>query len=356
MTQEYYPLSQLAHAYPELDFNCVYKQSPEDFQVDEVLPFEPGGGGEHAWLRLRKRDCNTDWVAGQLAAFAGVKRNAVSYAGLKDRFAVTTQWFSVHLPGRDDVDWQALQIEGIELLSALRHSRKLQRGALKQNRFTLRLTAIQGDRDAAIERCGLLAAQGVPNYFGEQRFGRGMQNLPQAERMFANPRKRLPRHKRSLYLSAARSWLFNEILSRRIGQRIWNRRIPGDVFMLEGSRACFMDDASDELDGRLLAGEIHPTAVMWGEGDTMARGDCADLEASVIDAYPEFRQGLVDARVEAQRRSLRLSVGDMSGEADGDDLVLKFTLPAGAYATVVLREMGVVQSPAPGLQLPESKT
>lgn len=335
--------AQLAHAYPILPVSARFKQSPEDFVVVEELPFELSGEGEHAWLLLRKRDCNTDWLAAKLADHANVKKYAVGYAGLKDRFAVTTQWFSIHLPGRDDVNWAGLQLEGVEVLEVTRHQRKLQRGALKRNRFTIKLRALEygadGDIGRILARCGEIRQRGVPNYFGEQRFGHDLANLIEAERLFSQPRKRLSRHKRSLYLSAARSWLFNRILSERVEQSSWNRRLHGDVFMLDGRNACFVDDASVELDQRLERGEIHPTAVLWGAGESMAAHDCGVVEAAVIDRYPQFKQGLIAAKVQQQRRALRLPVRDLECHLEQTDLVLTFRLQAGSYATMVLREI-----------------
>jgi tRNA pseudouridine13 synthase len=334
---------QLAHAYPILPVSACFKQSPEDFVVVEELPFELSGDGEHAWLLLRKRDCNTDWLASRLADYADVKKRAVGYAGLKDRFAVTTQWFSIHLPGRHDVDWEGLKLDGVEVLESTRHQRKLQRGALKQNRFTIKLRELEwgadGDIGQIFARCDEIRQRGVPNYFGEQRFGRDLANLVEAERLFSQPHRRLSRHKRSLYLSAARSWLFNCMLSERVEQGSWNRRLHGDVFMLDSRSACFVDDDSLELEQRLQRGEIHPTAVLWGTGEPMATSACADLETAVLDRYPQFKRGLIAAKVQQQRRALRLPVRDLECHSDLEDLVLSFRLQAGSYATMVLREL-----------------
>jgi tRNA pseudouridine13 synthase len=334
---------QLAHAYPILPASARYKQTPEDFIVVEELPFALSGAGEHAWLQLRKRDCNTDWVAARIAEHADVKKHAVGYAGLKDRHAVTTQWFSVHLPGRDDVDWNGLKLEGVEILQITRHQRKLQRGALKRNSFTIRLREIQTGTGCSIEqiaeRCDLVRQQGVPNYYGQQRFGHDLLNLVQAERLFSRPRTRISRHKRSLYLSAARSWLFNTILSERVSQGKWNRRIDGDVFVLDGRSACFRDDGSSGLDQRLQHGKIHPSAVLWGEGHSMASSLCEAIEAAVVDRYPLFKQGLIDARVQQQRRAMRVRVNDIKCRQHDADLMLTFSLQAGSYATMVLREI-----------------
>ena len=334
-----------ARAWPSLDIEAGFKQQPEDFKVDEELPFGFSGSGEHLWLQVRKRGCNTDWLAQQLGKLAGVKPVAVGYAGLKDRHAVATQWFSIHLPGQPDPDFSSLLSNDIQIIQQLRHSRKLQRGALSRNRFEIRLRTIK-DQAQLGERCALVASAGVPNYFGEQRFGRDRGNLLEAERMFSHSRARLPRHKRSLYLSAARSWLFNEMLSRRIQQGSWNRHLDGEVFMLDGKSACFPDDGSDDLDARLAAGEIHTTAVMWGEGESMSRGAVYDLEQAVADAYPVLSAGLVAARIEQQRRALRLVPRKLQWTFDQADCILSFTLPAGCYATTILRELVNVCEPA----------
>ena len=197
---------QFAHAYEPLAISAHLKTFPEDFIVDEQLPFELSGEGEHAWLHIQKRDCNTDWVAKALAKIAGVRSRCVGYAGLKDRHGLTSQWFSVHMPGLPDPDWQQIESipgdEGnIKLLEAKRHSRKLRRGALKENRFTICLRHLKGRSDdlASLidQRCQLIAERGVPNYFGEQRFGHDMGNLSAAAYMFSKEELRLPRHKKS---------------------------------------------------------------------------------------------------------------------------------------------------------------
>ena len=337
-TDDDYRQQVFARAWPVLDIVAGFKMRPEDFKVDEILPFSFSGAGEHLWLQVRKRGCNTDWLAQQLGKHAGVKPVAVGYAGLKDRHAVTTQWFSIHLPGRPDPDFSALLSTDIQIVQQLRHSKKLQRGALSGNRFEIRLRNAGHDEQLA-ERCRLIAAAGVPNYFGEQRFGRERGNLLEAERMFSHSRARLPRHKRSLYLSAARAWLFNNMLSRRVQDGSWNQRLAGEVFMLDGKSACFLDDNSALLDARLAAGEIHPTAAMWGEGESMSRDAVYALEKSVADENPVLSAGLVAARVEQQRRAIRLLPRNMQCHFEQADCIVLFDLPAGSYATMVLREL-----------------
>jgi tRNA pseudouridine13 synthase len=218
---------------------------------------------------------------------------------------------------------------------------------LKSNTFKITLSELSDTGEKAFElltqRCDDIANNGVPNYFGAQRFGRSYNNLEQATKLFSKPRYKLAKHKRSLYLSAARSWLFNCILSERIKQSVWKTRLPGDVFMLDGKSACFKDDqaddAVDELNQRLKSNEIHPTAILWGEGDVMTTLQAAKLESQIINQFPVYRDGLVAARLQSQRRACRVVPGQMESCRQGDDFVVSFTLPSGSYATMVLAEI-----------------
>jgi tRNA pseudouridine13 synthase len=346
--------------YQPLNLSAKLKANPEDFIVEEQITVEFSGEGEHVWVYLQKQGCNTEWVAGRLARYCNVKQSAVSYAGLKDRHALTSQWFSIHLPGiptpdlngfesffNESVQQNSAVHESIKILRFTRHYKKLQRGALKSNRFKIRLHELSNTNDDVFtqlqRRCHDIALNGVPNYFGEQRFGRERNNLAQAEKYFHNPRRRLSRHKRSLYLSAARSWLFNCILSERVRNNVWNSRMPGDVFMLQGRTACFRDEVDstnvDDSKIRLTRNEIHPTCALWGEGDRMVTAEAAALESMVIDCYPVFRDGLTAARVQAMRRASRVVPENMDCYREADDFVVLFELPAGSFATEVLNEI-----------------
>jgi tRNA pseudouridine13 synthase len=313
----------------------------EDFQVSEVLFVEPCGEGEHCWVHVRKRNSNTQWLAQQLARFAGVPPSAVSYAGLKDRRAVTEQWFSIQLPGRPDPDWRGFSSEEFEVLRAERHSRKLKTGALKGNRFALRVRAVEAAAEGIDQRLRQIAAAGFPNYFGPQRFGHQASNLAEAERMFARPRSRLSRHKRGLYLSAVRSALFNQVLAARVADASWNREMSGDVMQLEGKSACFVVEADDrEIEQRLEAMAVHPTGPLCGDGDGMVGGQVARYEAEQLQAYRDWIEGLQRFRVAVARRALRAAPGDLQWRRDGDgSWLLEFFLPAGSYATSLLREV-----------------
>jgi tRNA pseudouridine13 synthase len=323
------------------EISGTIRATPEDFQVDEDLGFEPDGAGEHVFLRIRKRNANTDWVARQIARVAGVRSGDVSYAGMKDRNAVTTQWFSVQLPGRDMPDWTPLLSDNLQVLSAQRNSRKLRRGALRGNRFSLVVRNLSAPSAELEQRLQCIARQGVPNYFGVQRFGQDAGNLDKAEAMFGGTLKVRDRHVRGLYLSAARSHLFNQVLSQRVAAGTWNRALPGEALMLEGTHSVFVADSIDAtIEQRLSVFDIHPTGPLWGRGVSLARDQALAVEQAALAADELFRTGLEQAGLSQERRALRLPVTELQWGFPGNDSVqLSFRLPAGAYATSVLREL-----------------
>ncbi|MEN8205980.1 MAG: tRNA pseudouridine(13) synthase TruD [Pseudomonadota bacterium] len=331
----------LAYAFGKPTVTGRLRQAAEDFCVTEIPLVEPGGEGEHVWLWIRKRKENTQWVAEQLARFAAVHPRQVSYAGQKDRQAVTEQWFSVQLPGRDEPDWEVMNSDTLTVLRHARHSRKLRRGTLKGNRFRIRVCGLGGDDSGLEGRLIAIGNEGVPNYFGEQRFGRDGSNLLNAQRLFANPGLRFSRNKRSLTLSAARSFLFNQVLSQRVNASTWNSPLDGDAMQLDGSHSFFIVETLDaELIARVRQQDVHPTGPLHGRGENPARGACRELEQSVLADYPDWCEGLETAGLKQDRRALRLRVNDLSWDRNSSgDLLLEFSLPAGAYATCVLREL-----------------
>jgi tRNA pseudouridine13 synthase len=328
---------------------ALLRSCAEDFQVDEVLGFDADGDGEHLLLQVRKRNQNTADVARSLARHAGVKARDVGYCGLKDRNAVTTQWFSVWLPGKPDPDWSALEGDRLHIVASHRHRRKLQRGALRGNRFVIVLRDIafngQADRDSMERRLADIQEQGVPNYFGEQRFGRAAGNLADATAMFNGARVK-GNHLRGLYLSAARSFLFNQVLAARVTADNWNQMLPGEALMLAGSRSFFVaDELSEEIKARLAAGDVLPSGPLWGRGELPSQNAAAELEQKVLADYELFRQGLERAGLKQERRPLRLVIEDLHWQwlPQGHSLQLSFRLPAGCYATSVLRELVVTR-------------
>ncbi len=327
------------HAYGEPPLRGVVRSTPEDFQVDEVLGFEADGDGTHAFLKIRKKNANTEWVAKQLARYAGVRQVDVGYAGLKDRRAVTTQWFSVDLAGRVEPDWPALKEGGIEFIEITRHRRKLKRGALQGNRFKIVVREVDGDLESFKNHLSQVASGGVPNYFGEQRFG--FSNLEKATAMFSGQLKKVRRPEKSMYLSAARSWLFNKILAARVQSDSWNRALPGDVMMLSGTQSIFPIEMPDsEIEQRVCDLDIHPSGAMWGAGELASSMEVEVLEKRVVEGEALFCDGLKRVGLKQQRRSLRLMPLDLQfKQLDQQSIELQFELPAGSYATVVLREL-----------------
>lgn len=320
---------------------------PEDFVVDEDLGFAADGQGEHVLVQVQKRGANTEWVARQLARFAGVRPMDVSYAGLKDRHAVTTQWFSVHLPGRAEPDWSGFAGEEYRVLDAVRHTRKLRRGALAGNRFAIRLREVSGPSEDIEQRLARIREQGVPNYFGEQRFGHEGGNLLRAAELFAGARREHDRAKRGMYLSAARSYLFNTVLSERVRQGSWNHALPGECLVLDGTASFFRASViDDKLSARLALWDVHPSGPLWGRGLPPCGGEINDLEAAWLAPFEALRTGLERAGMEQERRSLRLAVEGLEWAREGDALTLRFALAAGSYATAVLREVLRTDNPA----------
>ncbi len=318
----------------------------DDFQVTEQLSFTPTGAGEHLFLYVRKQGVNTDRVALALANFAQVPRRLVSYAGLKDRHAIAQQWFSIHLPLTCEVDWTACGDPSFTVLNTIRHSRKLKSEAIAHNAFRIVIRSVCGDPETLNARWQRLIHEGVPNYFGEQRFGRDGNNLAQAEALFRGQRRDMDRYQRGLYLSAARSYLFNQVLSHRIQQGTWNQALSGDVLMLDGRHSCFpIQQPEADIVARVAHLQLHPTGPLWGSGDLLSQGDVQALEYQVAAAYPLLKQGLEKAGLKQERRALRvrLAAPDLQW-LDEATVVVQFVLPTGVYATTVLREWLCYQS------------
>jgi tRNA pseudouridine13 synthase len=365
--------------------SATLRAAPEDFVVEEQMPYMLAGAGEHLWVKLRKRGFNTEQVAKQLARTAGVTRREVGYAGMKDRHAVTVQWFSLHLAGRTDPDWGSLPDGKVhcanngawmEVVESTRHSRKLKTGALAGNRFIIVLRDCLGAmdfRDALLRRGEEIRKQGVPNYFGEQRFGHGGGNVAAARAMFAgsgNAREtasgtgllsertsevsrasvtsRGPRlgpigdrKQGGIYLSAARSLVFNEVLARRVTAGTWDQVLNGDALILNGSRSFFVPEAADEtIQRRLAEGDVHPSGPLWGRGELSTHSAVRELEQSVASEHADLARGLEAAGLEQERRALRVIPQEFNAKwLDETTLSLTFLLPPGSYATMVLREL-----------------
>jgi tRNA pseudouridine13 synthase len=318
---QYTTLPQWPNAYPASGASATLKCLNEDFIVTELPLQLPSGEGEHIWLDIEKIGANTAYVAQQLAEAAGVQEKDVGYAGLKDRYAITRQWFSIYFPKGETPDLTQIQHPEFKVLSQSRHVKKLRPGDLHGNRFRIVLRDVTGDPDVlkALEaNLKAVASQGVPNYFGAQRFGHDGGNVEQGRAMLAREiRVRNPK-KKGIYLSAVRSFVFNEVLALRIQQGLWGKTLPGDV----------MDEA-----GR-------PTGPLWGRGRVSTTDQAQALENGVAERHATLCDGMEHAGLDQDRRALVACPVDMSWEwPQAHQLVLTFALPAGNYATSVLNEI-----------------
>ena len=304
-------------------FTAQLRSQPADFQVVENLGWDLSGDGEHDYLWLEKEGNTTDWVAQRLAEFAGVPEKDIGFAGMKDRHAITQQWFSV--PRWNKPDWCVFEEEGIRILQVGRHLRKLKRGAHDTNSFRIVLRYAEPiDQAVVTERIERIRALGVPNYYGEQRFGRGGSNIGLADAWAKG--KRLSRSKRSIAISTVRSYVFNETLSTRVEGGTWNQIVLGDKANLDGSGSVFLvPEIDSEITERCKQMDIHPALDLAGEG------------SSIEPAH--WQRALDKARVATDQRALRLRVQNLEYLFEEGALTLSFTLGRGAFATSVLREL-----------------
>ncbi|MBE9549654.1 MAG: tRNA pseudouridine(13) synthase TruD, partial [Proteobacteria bacterium] len=334
-----------------------FKLAPEDFEVEEIPFIEPDGEGEHLWFWLQKTGANTQWVAGRLAEQAGISPRDVSWAGLKDRQAVTRQYFSMQLPGKADPEWQDWEIEGVKILSARRHSRKLKIGALKGNKFKVWLrdcialepsVSFVSAREQTDDCLCLIKQQGIPNYFGPQRFGRGGGNLARAGAWLGGRRLgKRARNMRSLLISTVRSSIFNQLLAERVKAGNWNQLLAGEWLQLDGSRSGFLYTETDaEILQRLEAFDLHPSAPLAGEinrqGDKQPISEALEFEKNILQPWQAWIEGLESNRVSADRRALRLRPDNFRWNWQDNDCCVEFELPAGSYASVVLSQAFVL--------------
>lgn len=314
----------------------------DDFRVDEIPAYDPSGEGEHTYLRFEKRDLTTPFAVDRIAKALGIQSRDVGYAGLKDRHAVTTQWVSLPRVPVDAV--KALQVDGVRVLEVSKHRNKLRTGHLQGNRFVLRVTGID-DPPLALARASVIATvlrmSGCPNYFGEQRFGREGDNATRGAQWLrgetTGPREPFLR---KMYVSAVQSELFNRYLSARVTEGLLGRYVPGDLAAKHpGGRPWAIDpsEAQASYDAHVTSatGPLFGASMLSPTGAALAR-EAAVLDGSGLTAA-HFEK--VKALGEGTRRLVRVLLDDFTVEQDGDALRCAFTLPAGAYATVVLREL-----------------
>lgn len=316
---------------------ALLKQQCADFIVKEDLGYEMSGEGEFVALKVRKTGATTLFVGEKLAKFAGVSERNMGYAGLKDRQAVTEQWFCLQMPGRETPDFSRFELEGVEILTVTRHNRKIRTGSLRGNYFEILLRGAQ-PTDELKTRLDLVQNVGFPNYFTEQRFGHDGYNLTQALRWAQGEIKVKERKKRSFYLSAARSEIFNLVVAARIEQGVANRILPNDILQLNGSHSWFQvaeDENSTALEARLAHNDILLTGPLIGEPNLAA----ADIENTIVAQHDAFAPLMKQEKMKAARRPLLMRAQDFHWQFIEEGLKLNFYLPAGSYATALVREL-----------------
>lgn len=365
------PLDSLAYALGKPDGSAIIKQEFSDFRVDEELAFAPSGEGDHVFVQIRKTDASTIEVAKRLSQVACVRQADVSYSGMKDRRGETSQWFSVKLPPEGESRLSGLEDEQLSILALQRNSRKLKIGSHARNRFHLKLRDCEGSKEEFERRLCALRESGVPNYFGAQRFGAQLSNLRQVSVLMRevldgkDAAERGPRFRRGMLYSAARSYLFNQVLSERVRAGRWQHYVPGDVLSLDGSGRCFTlvyeeergAEWTDELQRRMDTLDIHATGPLPGiisaKDKYVSLGEAADIEKRVLKDLDWMVAGLAAFGLQASRRALRFAASELTWQWESDEsasgasgaastlgsLNLTFTLPRGAYATSLLREL-----------------
>ena len=316
---------------------ALLKAECADFVVKEQLGYDMSGDGEFVAVKVRKTDCNTSFVGEQLAKFAGISARNMSYAGLKDRKAVTEQWFSLQMPGQPTPDFSQFSLEGVEILDVTRHQRKIRIGSLQGNHFEILLRNAE-ETDELKVRLDFLAKNGFPNYFTEQRFGRDGNNLTQALRWANGEINVKDRNKRSFYLSAARSEIFNLIVSKRMELDLAQQILVGDVLQLNGSHSWFVVDESEDLaqlQQRLAQQDVLLTAPLIGEEEKSA----VDFENEIFAQHQALFALMRQERMKAARRPILMQPQNFQWQFEPNGLRLQFALPAGSYATALIREL-----------------
>ena len=351
---------------------------PEDFVVEEDLGFTASGTGQHVLLKVRKRNANTQWVARELAKLCGCHPRDVGYAGLKDRRAVAIQWLTVPKSKLPLEAWPHVRHPEFDVLEAHAHSRKLPRGALAGNRFTIRIRDITVDDQAFNTRVAEIVRHGVPNYFGPQRYGHNGSNLTR----IADGLQTLRAPERGFVLSAARSLIFNAVLAERVRAGSWNKLEVGDIANLDGRGSIFAVEAANAdaasaaapnaatdpalgdplgaapgaashasrgitptsaidptLVERAAQLDLHPTGPMWGRGTPATQHRIAELESRVAAQFPPACDLTTAAGMDQERRALRLAVRDFTWIREPDAVLVSFRLTRGSFATTVLREL-----------------
>ena len=356
---EWLGLDKLAYLQGEPTARGMLKQQFADFKVSEELGFEMGGNGEHLFLYIKKQNLSTIEVARKIAAVAEARIAMVGYAGMKDKKAECTQWFSVPLQkekgavkeNENQSIISRLEDENIKIISTVRNNRKLKIGSHKRNLFDITLRNCLEGREEFDANLDKIKQIGVPNYYGFQRFGRELSNLKQVDKLIHDPqtntKRRQKSFKKGMLISAARAYVFNQVLSSRITNNNWSQFVAGDVINLDGTARNFIveEGAWDAtLQKRLENFDIHLTGPLLGKVDSkdkyISSGKAADIEKAEVDKYPKILEYLQKIGAKSSRRPLRFLPEELRWAwLDDCTLNLSFALSPGAYATSLLREV-----------------
>ena len=328
-------------AYAPLDATAIFKAVPEDFIVEETLSFELTGEGEHLYFFIEKSSLSTTYVADQLARWAGIAPRDVSYAGLKDRQSVSRQWFSLWVPGRALPD-TPFELPNTRILEMKKHDRKLRRGAISENRFTICLKSVQGDVAALESRLARIASEGVPNYFGPQRFGHQGANITDAVQVLG--RRKLNRDRKSMLLSAVRSYLFNASLDLSVKDGSWKDVVVGQPLQLTGSKSWFVAEGTVEERARVASGDCSPTCALYAGTGGRDYINPSDSEQLIYEQHNALTILLDKERLDHARRSTILRPTNLNFKWHENNLYLTFGLPTGTYATSILAELLALDS------------
>lgn len=356
---EWLGLDKLAYLQGEPTARGMLKQKFADFKVSEELGFEMVGNGEHLFLYIKKQNLSTIEVARKIAAVAEARIAMVGYAGMKDKRAECTQWFSVPLQkekgavkeNENQSIISRLEDENIKIISTVRNNRKLKIGSHKRNLFDITLRNCLEGREEFDANLDKIKQFGVPNYYGFQRFGRELSNLKQVDKLIHDPqtntKRRQKSFKKGMLISAARAYVFNQVLSSRITNNNWSQFVAGDVINLDGTARNFIveEGAWDAtLQKRLENFDIHLTGPLLGKVDSkdkyISSGKAADIEKAEVDKYPKILEYLQKIGAKSSRRPLRFLPEELRWAwLDDCTLNLSFALSPGAYATSLLREV-----------------
>lgn len=326
------------------------KERPEDFRVTERPAYLPSGGGDHLYLWVEKRDLSHERMLDHIGRTLMISRRDVGTAGMKDRHAVTRQWVSVPTRGEEKVD--RLDNGHVQVLDVSRHTNSLKPGHLRGNDFEITIRGVADDAlDRAREIVGRLSAAGCPNYFGPQRFGIDGSTLAVGLKLVRGELRQasIPKVRRRflvrLGLSAVQSAVFNRVLRDRLNDGLFSTVLEGDVMSFPGSRTVFLADDPAAEQPRLDSGETVLTGPMPGIRAKQPRGVPAEREQKAMQEM-DLRLGLFDpwkGVAPGTRRALmvRPQFGEITAARDGGEVTLRMSLslPAGAYATVVLDEL-----------------